>query len=123
MKQLSDKDIDNMCMSAFIPDNNVVKRIRSDLHLSSMIPKETETKNQFYRKLDLHHYTEEQAWEAINNLIHSNVKSATIITGASGILKIKFQQWSSESKISEYFLSVKPINNGSFAVKFKKQKN
>ncbi|MEE1110891.1 MAG: Smr/MutS family protein, partial [Alphaproteobacteria bacterium] len=71
--------------------------------------------------LDLHQLTEEQAWTAILDLAKSGTRNATIITGASGILKIKFQQWASDSVLSPYIISFTPINNGSFSVKFKKQ--
>jgi hypothetical protein len=69
----------------------------------------------------LHQLTEEQAWERIMSVATSGARSATIITGASGILKIKFQQWAQDSLLSPYIISWKPVNNGSFEVKFKKQ--
>ncbi len=123
MKKLSDADIENMVTSDFAPAPDTAKQVRTELHLSTRIPRNTPNYPNNYAKLDLHQYTEEQAWNAINDLIHSGVKSATIITGASGILKIKFQQWARDSIISNRFLSVTPINNGSFAVKFRKIKD
>ena len=45
-----------------------------------------------------------------------------LITGASGILRIKFIQWANDSVLSPYINSFKPINNGSFDVKFNKIK-
>ena len=56
------------------------------------------------------------------NLAKSGVRNATIITGASGILRIKFIQWANDSVLSPYINSFKPINNGSFDVKFNKIK-
>jgi hypothetical protein len=72
--------------------------------------------------LDLHQLTEEQAWEQIMTLAQSGTRTANIITGASGILKIKFQQWAKDSILTPYIISFSPINNGSFHVKFKRQK-
>jgi DNA-nicking Smr family endonuclease len=94
--------------------------VRRQLHLSTRIP-QTDNYIPEHAKLDLHQLTEEQAWNAIMDLAKSGVRNATIITGASGILKIKFQQWAKNSIISPYIISWAPINNGSFAVKFKKQ--
>ena len=121
MKQLTDIDIEQMANQVFVPESDVKNRVRKQLHLSTRItppappvPKHT--------VLDLHNLTEEQAWNAIMNVTKSGTRSATIITGASGILKIKFQQWSTDSLLAPYITSVKPVNNGSFDVKFKKLK-
>lgn len=120
MKQLTDFDIEKMLSDEpFRSDEQSDKKVRKELHLSTLIPSKY-----FIKKdnvvLDLHQYTEEQAWNAINQLISSGVRTAKIITGASGILKIKFQQWAKDSIISKYFISITPINNGSFDVKFRK---
>ena len=64
--------------------------------------------------------TIEQSWNEIMELATSGVKNAKIITGASGILRIKFQEWVRDSLLSPYIVSCAPINNGSFAVKFRK---
>lgn len=120
MKQLTDEDIEKMSQGdCYRPSINEYKEIRAELHLSKRIPHKEfiQTENVV---LDLHHYTEEEAWNAINQLISSGVRTAKIITGASGILKTKFQQWAKDSIISKYFISVTPINNGSFNVKFRK---
>ncbi len=122
MKQLTDFDIEKMLSDEpFRSDEQSDKKVRKELHLSTLIPSKD-----FIKKdnvvLDLHQYTEEQAWNAINQLISSGVRTAKIITGASGILKIKFQQWVKDSIISKYFISITPINNGSFDVKFRKTK-
>lgn len=122
-KQLSDKDIKSMIHGDFIPDETAIRRaIRSELKLSSRIPK-SEEKQSNYAKLDLHQHTEEQAWNKIMELAKSGVSRATIITGASGILHKKFPQWATESILSPYIISATPINNGSFDVKFKRKKN
>ena len=55
-------------------------------------------------------------------LAKSGVRTANIITGASGILRQKFPQWATESLLSPYIIEFKPINNGSFAVKFARKK-
>ena len=123
MKQLSDTDIERMADGEFSPNHDIVRRgVRAELKLSELIPAKTESLPK-HVVLDLHHKTEEQAWNEIMRLATSGVRNATIITGASGILKIKFQQWAQESLLSPYIISVSPLNNGSFAVKFKRIKN
>lgn len=122
MKKLTDQDIENMIGKEFNPDNDFVRRnVRADLHLSTLIPEQIDELPS-YVKLDLHHLTEEQAWNEIMNLAQSGVRNATVITGASGILRIKFMQWVKESVLSPYINSALPINNGSFRVKFNKIK-
>lgn len=120
MKQLNDTDIEQMISCEFVPDTaNTQRSVRTQLHLSTRIPN-TDNYIPEHAKLDLHQLTEEQAWDAIMRLAKSGVRNATIITGASGILKIKFQQWATNSVLSPYIISFTPLNNGSFAVKFKK---
>ena len=120
MKQLTDSDIAQMIGGEFIPDDRDTKRsVRRQLHLSTRMP-DTDNFIPEHAKLDLHQLTEEQAWTAIMELAQSGVRNATIITGASGILKIKFEQWAKDSQLSPYIISWSPINNGSFAVRFKK---
>ncbi len=58
----------------------------------------------------------------IMDVAQSGARTATIITGASGILKIKFQQWARDSLLTPYIIQWEPINNGSFSVKFRKNK-
>lgn len=123
MKRLSDSDIERMANDEFSPNHDIVRRgVRAELKLSELIPAKTESLPK-HVVLDLHHKTEEQAWNEIMRLATSGVRNATIITGASGILKIKFQQWARDSLLSPYMISVSPLNNGSFAVKFKRIKN
>lgn len=123
MKRLSDSDIERMADGEFSPNHDIVRRgVRAELKLSELIPAKTESLPK-HVVLDLHHKTEEQAWNEIMRLATSGVRNATIITGASGILKIKFQQWTQESLLSPYIISVSPLNNGSFSVKFKRIKN
>ncbi len=120
MKQLNDTDIEQMISCEFVPDTaNTQRSVRTQLHLSTRIPN-TDNYIPEHAKLDLHQLTEEQAWDTIMRLAKSGVRNATIITGASGILKIKFQQWATNSVLSPYIISFTPLNNGSFAVKFKK---
>ena len=120
MKQLTDQDIANMIGTEFIPDNRQTRnRVRAQLHLSTRIPIEQPVPT--HTILDLHQLTQEQAWSAIMDIAKSGTRTATIITGASGILKIKFQQWATDSILSPYIASFSPINNGSFSVKFKRQ--
>ena len=120
MKQLTDNDIYEMIGDEFHADDISTRRtVRSELHLSRRIPHTPQTPP-LHATLDLHQLTEEQAWTVIMELAQSGTRTANIITGASGILKIKFQQWARDSLLSPYIISVRPINNGSFAVKFKK---
>ena len=120
MKQLTDDDILEMTASEFIPDDVTTRRaVRTDLHLSTRIPP-TPAPLPHIAHLDLHRHTEEQAWEKIMTLATSGIRDAVIITGASGILKIKFQQWTQESILSPYIIEWHPLNNGSFAVKFRR---
>ena len=122
MKQLTDTDIENMISGDFAPDTRTVKRtVRQDLHLSRRIPP-APTPAPTHVTLDLHQYTEEQAWTAIMDIAQSGTRTATIITGASGILKIKFQQWATDSILAPYIISFAPINNGSFSVRFKRKR-
>ncbi|MBE6462104.1 MAG: hypothetical protein E7006_04700 [Alphaproteobacteria bacterium] len=123
MKQLTDKDIAEMIGDEFHGDNiNTRRAVRSELHLSTRIPHTRHTPP-MHATLDLHQLTEEQAWNAIMELAQSGTRTANIITGASGILKIKFQQWARDSLLSPYIISWVPINNGSFSVRFKKSQN
>lgn len=120
MKQLTDQDIEQMIGVEHTPDDTTTRRaVRAELHMSRRIPHRTPIPE--HATLDLHQLTEEQAWSAIMNLATSGTRSANIITGASGILKIKFQQWARDSLLSPHIVSFAPINNGSFFVKFKKQ--
>ena len=120
MKQLNDSDIEHMIEGEFIPNTRDTQRsVRAQLHLSALMPND-DTYIPERANLDLHQLTEEQAWNAILELAKSGVRNATIITGASGILKIKFQQWAHDSLLSPYIISYRPVNNGSFYVQFKK---
>ena len=118
MKQLTDSDIANMIGDGFIPDDVATKKsVRNELHLSKRIPKPDAPAPE-HVTIDFHNRTEEEAWQMLVQVAISGARSATIITGASGILKPKFQQWATDSIISSRILSVTPINNGSFALKF-----
>lgn len=119
MKHLTDTDIEQMISTEFHPnDSATVRAVRQSLHLSTRIPKHTPIPE--HTVLDLHQLTEEQAWNKIMTLAKSGTRTAHIITGASGILKVKFQQWATDSILSPYIVSFSPINNGSFSVKFKR---
>lgn len=121
MKQLTDLDIEKMADGAFVPDFKRVNRdVRAHLRLGRLIPPDAVPVPRCVR-LDLHQKTEQQAWDSIMSLATSGVRDAVIITGASGILHQKFPEWARESLLTPYILSWSPINNGSFAVKFKKQ--
>lgn len=120
MKQLNDNDIAAMIGDEIIhDDNHTRKQVRSELHLSTRIAHDTPSVPN-HATLDLHQYTEEEAWSAIMTLAQSGVRTANIITGASGILRQKFPQWATNSILSPHIISFSPINNGSFSVKFKK---
>ncbi len=120
MKQLSDTDIQQMAAQEFTPDFAATNRsVRAHLRLGRLIPP-PQTPVPRRTRLDLHQRTEQQAWDAIMTLAKSGTRDAVIITGASGILRKKFPVWATESVLSPYIISWSPINNGSFAVKFKK---
>ena len=122
MKQLNDSDIANMIGAEFVPDDNDTKKsVRKSLHLSTRIPK-PDTPAPAHTVIDFHNHTEEEAWQMLVQVAESETRSATVITGASGILKTKFQQWATESVISPRILSFTPLNNGSFMVKFHRHK-
>lgn len=121
MKQLNDQDIANMIGDDFIPNDVATKKsVRSELHLSTRIPQNIPIPE--HATIDFHQHTEEESWQMLVDIIESGVRSATVITGASGILKTKFQQWATDSIISHHIISIEPINNGSFSVRFKKRK-
>ncbi len=118
MKQLNDSDIANMIGEDFRPDDVATKKsVRKSLHLSTRIP-QPELPAPEHITIDFHQHTEEEAWHMLAHIAESGTRSATVITGASGILKQKFQQWATDSIISPRIVSFKPLNNGSFAVKF-----
>ena len=118
MKQLNDKDIADMIGTDFVPDDDETKKsVRKSLHLSTRIPNTIDTPS--HTTIDFHQHTEEEAWEMLTSVVHSDAKSATVITGASGILKIKFQQWVKESILSPYIISCTALNNGSFSIKIR----
>jgi len=122
MRNLTDQDIADMIGVDFSPDNtDVRRRVRTELRLSTRIPKPINMPES--ATLDLHMKTVEQSWAEIMELALSGVKNAKIITGASGILKIKFQEWVRDSLLSPYIVSCTPLNNGSFAVKFRRLNN
>jgi len=122
MKQLNDNDIANMIGEDFFPDDkNTKKSVRQALHLSTRIPK-PDTPAPAHTVIDFHNHTEEEAWQMLVQVAESGTRSATVITGASGILKTKFQQWATQSIISPHIVSYTPLNNGSFEVKFYKHK-
>ena len=122
MKQLTDADIAKMVGADFVPDDVETKKsVRRGLHLSTRIPK-IEKPAPEHAVLDFHNHTEEEAWNMLVQIAASGTRSATVITGASGILKQKFQQWAVESILSPYIVSFAPLNNGSFSVKFHKTK-
>lgn len=119
MRRLTDKDIAEMIGADFTPDDNETrKRVRGELQLSRRIPKPAPVPSHVI--LDLHMHTIEQAWDEIMSIAKSGTKDATIITGASGILKIKFQDWVRDSILTPYIISCTPLNNGSFAVRFRR---
>lgn len=123
MKQLTDDDIAKMAGVAFMPDDTATRRcVRSELQLSRRIPAPVGAAPA-HVTLDLHQHTVDQAWDEIMAVATSGARRATIITGASGVLRKLFPQWVSESILSPYILSATPINNGSFDVKFKRIKN
>ena len=122
MKQLSDNDILNMIGAEYAPDNDTTKRtVRTELKLSKRIPK-PDAPTPEHVVLDLHNKTVEQAWSDIMAVAISGAHSANIITGASGVLHVLFPQWATESVLTPYIIDFRPINNGSFFVRFHHKK-
>ena len=122
MKQLSDEDIAKMVGDDFVPDDfGVKKQVRAQLHLSKLIPEPAQPSPR-HIIIDFHNHTEQEAWDMLVHVAASDTHDATVITGASGILKTKFQQWMTESVLSPHIISFTPLNNGSFKVKFRKNK-
>ena len=122
MKQLTDFDIAKMVGDDFVPDDVATKKsVRNELHLSTRIPKQ-DAPTPAHTTIDFHNHTEEEAWAMLTQIAALGIRSATVITGASGILKTKFQQWATDSILSSRIESFHAINNGSFAVKFHKKK-
>lgn len=123
MKRLNDSDIAKMIGEDFRADDDEIKKsVRKSLHLSTRIPEPLHP-TPSHITLDFHQHTEQEAWEMLAQVAASGARSATVITGASGILKQKFPQWMTESILTPHILSFEPINNGSFAVKFHKKKS
>lgn len=121
MKQLTEQDIADMAnVSVGFNDGAVKSSVRRELRLSSKIPIRQIVPEHVV--LDFHQHTEEQAWDMVMAAAQSGARTATVITGASGILKPKFQQWVRDSLLSPYIIQCTPLNNGSFMVKFKKLK-
>ena len=120
MKQLSDSDIENMIMDdgGVITPPSDARKIRAELKLSKKIPKQHPAPDHI--TIDFHNHTEDEAWQMLVSAATSGAKTATIITGASGVLRPKFIQWVRDSIFAPHVVSCTPINNGSFAVKFKK---
>jgi DNA-nicking Smr family endonuclease len=112
-KQLSEADIAKMAdaavfVSPSMPRPNIPRTRQS-------VPEFTSD------RIDFHGKTEEQAWALLVALIENHSGTATVITGASGILKDKFQQWVAESIISDRIVSCCPINRGSFQIGIRKK--
>lgn len=122
MKQLSDTDIAEMISDEFSPDLLHDKTTRRAIGIRNLIPNKPAT-TPTHIILDLHTLTEEQSWNAIVDVLNSGARTATIITGASGILKQKFIQWTRDSVISPQIISSQPINNGSFYIKIRRHTN
>lgn len=118
MKQLTDADIAKMAGQDFVPTQSS-NSVRRELHLSKRIPKPQIVPEHVV--LDFHQHTEQEAWDMIMCAAQSGARTARVITGASGILKIKFQQWVRDSLLTPYIITCTPVNNGSFDVKFKKK--
>lgn len=121
MKHLTDTDIENMIGGEWetIASPDADKQVRAELKLSRRIPRTIPTPEHI--TIDFHNHTEDEAWQMLMSGATSGAKDATVITGASGILRPKFIQWVRDSIFAPYVMSCTPINNGSFAVKFKKK--
>lgn len=121
MKQLTESDIDNMIAHEFVPDSHTKNDVRAKLHLSRRFSQPVAPLSE-YATLDFHTKTEDQVWAELMSLATSGVRRAKIITGASGVLKPKFLSWVRDSVLTPFIIGCKPINNGSFDVRFRRQK-
>lgn len=121
MKQLSDADLVEMIGGEFIADDKHTKnQVRRELRLSTRIP-EPAAPAPKHTVLDLHQMTEEQAWQSVSELIHSGTRTAVVITGASGILNPKFQEWMTNSILAPHVISCTVRNNGSFDIRIRRK--
>jgi len=130
-KQLSDEDLTKMVggISSLLAGTERVGLISQRRAANKNFPFPQGEKN----FLDLHGKTEEQAWGLINELLDAisvyaaangnkiDLRRAQIVTGASGILKEKFQQWATESIISHRFASWKLVNRGCYEIVIRKE--
>jgi len=133
-RQLSDKDIEAMENSPC--ERNKEEGIRNKkIYDRALRLQHCESSSLFllpYSFIDLHGHTEEQAWDAIVGMLDQieryarengnkiALRRAQVITGASGILKQKFQQWAADSIISHRILSCKLINSGCYEIVVRK---
>ncbi|MCL2737645.1 MAG: Smr/MutS family protein [Alphaproteobacteria bacterium] len=131
-RQLSDKDLDGMVDAIPIlsrhsreggnPLYKMPPRQSRDTHCTG------DSRLRGNDGLDLHGLTEEQAWNAIVGMLGAteryaaangnkiNLRRIRVITGASGVLKQKLQQWATESIIAPRIVSCKLVNNGCYEV-------
>ena len=106
-----------------VADISAMRKFRDDIERNTLCG------NTIHNKIDFHGKTEEEAWAALVALVENLAArqtgsgAATVITGASGILKEKFQQWATESRISNRIVSVQPLNRGSFKIMVRRAKN
>jgi DNA-nicking Smr family endonuclease len=122
MKQLTDEDLAKMAETDYSPDDRLVTRqVRARLRLGRLIPGSPPPAPR-HAVLDLHQRTEEEAWALLGDLLRSKARRATVITGASGILKTKFQDWVTNSILAPHISSWKRLNNGSFEITIRKPK-
>ena len=122
MKNLTDQDIADMIGAEYAPDTPDVRRaVRAELHLSRRVPPAPRPAPS-HMVIDFHGKTEEQAWDALMQMAKSGARTATVITGASGILHEKFPMWANTSIFAKYVQSYHPLNNGSFWVNLRQAK-
>lgn len=66
-------------------------------------------------RLDLHGYTQDQAYEALNRFVrlgyHNGRRCVLIITGRSGVLKRLVPEWINTDELRPYILALSPAKN------------
>jgi hypothetical protein len=102
-----------------------IKRRMAAQPRTSLAPDSMEDARVFYDgrvlALDLHGKTEEQAWGLICALFRQNPgKRVRVITGASGILRVKFQDWIMCGALADYATEWAAVNRGAFDIRLKK---
>lgn len=134
-KFLTDKDINSMAKMPIAPDDAAARRkIVAELGIKRrmnarptppLAPDSWESARIYVEDriltLDLHRKTEEQAWDLASALFRQNPgRRVRVITGASGILRVKFMDWITRGLLSDYINEWVSLNRGAFEIRLRK---